>query len=147
LSIVCSGSLPRIHLIADDSVRSLILSKNVEVLAICLVNVFSNSRKYKRERHVNDEVVIEISLKADRLFFSVDDAGKGIPMSALGKEFFQKGGYFVHPGISVDSTGMGLYFLNQLVSKELQGIISQPVSSIRGGFRIEFSFPTTSVKE
>ncbi len=129
-----------IRLSYDNQVKhTLVLIDNDKLFKV-LSNLISNALKYSDE---GASVSVKSSLENDKLCFTVEDTGVGIPpeeMQNIFKKFYQIDATTTR---KVEGTGLGLAFVDELV-KLMKGTI-EVKSEINKGTIVSLTFPYVKI--
>ncbi|WP_194842693.1 PAS domain-containing sensor histidine kinase [Endozoicomonas sp. OPT23] len=127
-----------LKLLVDANIPAEIIADNIKLRQV-LINLTGNAVKFTQE----GEVVLTVSLREQKIHFSVKDSGVGIPevrQSDLFKPFTQ-----LHNDSSVSGTGLGLAISYRLV--KAMGEEIRVVSKEGRGSEFSFMMPFSPVTE
>lgn len=103
-----------------------------------LQNLVSNASKYTPEQ---GEILLSVSREAEKILFSVEDSGPGIPdelKARVFERFYRVGGDRHHSGIQ--GCGLGLSILSQIAHLH-HGSIHMSNSKFDSGLKVTVTFP------
>ena len=138
-----------IHLMMSPNIEEMTFKTNLQAAVRALWLVLDNARKFtapaesrqhEKPADHQQKVVLRISMSSQRLFFSVEDTGIGIPhkeAERIFEEFVQLDEYY-------DGTGIGLTVARSL-ARRIGGDIVLDTAYI-GGSRFVMTLPITQKK-
>ena len=137
------------HLMVSPNIEEMTVKTNLQAAVRALWLVLDNARKFtapaesrqhEKPADYQQKVVLRISMSSQRLFFSVEDTGIGIPhkeAERIFEEFVQLDEYY-------DGTGIGLTVARSL-ARRIGGDIVLDTAYI-GGSRFVMTLPLTQKK-
>jgi signal transduction histidine kinase len=137
------------HLMTSPNIEEMTVKTNLQAAVRALWLVLDNARKFtapaesrqhEKPTDHQQKVVLRISVSSQRLFFSVEDTGIGIPhkeAERIFEEFVQLDEYY-------DGTGIGLTVARSL-ARRIGGYIVLDTAYI-GGSRFVMTLPITQKK-